>query len=99
MTPADLEQFAVTVADRVADRLAAQPRTVDRHGLAEILGVSVPTIERLQRAGAIPVLRMGRSVRYVPDSVIDALASAEDRGPGPIALGDNLSPEDPGGEA
>lgn len=46
---------------------------VDIDGIAEILGVSVPTIRRLIKAETIPYLRFGRTYRFVPSDVIASL--------------------------
>jgi excisionase family DNA binding protein len=73
LSPAELKCFIEEVASRLAARLTNRPKLVGRHDLAEILGVSVPTIERLQRDKRIPLVRIGRRVLYSPDAVIGAL--------------------------
>lgn len=72
MTPSELEAFAEKVAERVADKLSSRPELVDRGELARLLGLSVPTIERLTAKGAIPCVRFGRRVLYDVVSVIEA---------------------------
>lgn len=72
LSPVEMDRWASLVADRVAERLAGVPRLVDRVRLAELLGVSVPTIERLTSAGELPIVRMGRRVLYDPAAVIEA---------------------------
>jgi phage terminase Nu1 subunit (DNA packaging protein) len=74
MTPAELDRLVDRIAEAVAAKLASQPKLVDRHQLSEIIGVSVPSIERLQAAGRLPVVRVGRLVRYDVSTVIAALA-------------------------
>ena len=79
LTPADLDRLA----DRIGERLANQPRLVDRVTLARRFGISVPTIERYTRAGTIPCVRLGRRVLYAPDAVLQALTvAATDSGEG-----------------
>jgi hypothetical protein len=77
MSPAEREEFIDQIAAAVANRLAARPRLLDRYALAEVLGVSVPSIERLQAAGQIPVVRIGRRCLYDPDNVVHALTARD----------------------
>ncbi len=72
MTPAEMERLAELLADRVAARLAANApdALVDVHRAAELLGCSVPTIERLTRTGAIPSVKLGRLRRYRPSELL-----------------------------
>lgn len=74
LTPAVLEDLSEEIADRVFKRLAKQPALVDRYGLSDLISVSVPTIERLQRDGRIPVIRIGRRVLYDVNAVLAALS-------------------------
>lgn len=74
ISPADLETLTSAIADAVAVRLASTPRLVDRNALARLIGVSVPTIERLQRERKIPIVRAGARVLYDPVAVITALS-------------------------
>jgi excisionase family DNA binding protein len=46
---------------------------LNRHGLAQQLGLSVRTVDRLVEARRIPVIRAGRSVRFRLDRVLEAL--------------------------
>ena len=80
LTPSDLASITDAIADAVAARLAAMPRLVDRYALARVLGVSVATIERLQAAGAIAPIRLGRRCVYDPDAVIAMLAASKKGG-------------------
>lgn len=73
LTPIELDTVGAKVAEIVNANLSNRPRLVDRHELAGILGCSVPTIERLQSRGKIPFVRLGRSVRYDADQVVEAL--------------------------
>jgi excisionase family DNA binding protein len=56
MAPAELEQLARAIADRVADQLTMRRRLTTRHETAKILGVSVPTIDRMLRDNEIPFI-------------------------------------------
>ncbi|TVP98123.1 MAG: DNA-binding protein [Planctomycetaceae bacterium] len=75
MTPIDMDKLGAKVAEIVTAKLANRPRLVDRHELGRILKCSVPTIERLQRKGLFPVVRLGRTVRYDVDQVVEALTA------------------------
>lgn len=80
LSPVELERLADLVADRVAERLAGAPRLVDRVRLAELLAVSVATVERLTAAGELPIVRMGRRVLYDPGECIAARAAQQKGG-------------------
>lgn len=73
MTPFEIERLAELLAEKLATRLAHQPKLVDRYRIAELLGLSVPTIDRRVRSGRIPVIRDGRRVLFNPETVIRAL--------------------------
>jgi excisionase family DNA binding protein len=45
--------------------------------LAEVLNVSVAYIRKLTRTSAIPVIRIGRAVRYDRHAVLEALQSRQ----------------------
>lgn len=67
MNPAEIESLAVLVAERVKALLPSLPSDdalTDVHEVAEMLGCSVPTIERLARSGDLPSVRVGRLRRY-----------------------------------
>lgn len=49
---------------------------VDIETIAQLIGVSVPTVRRLVKAGDIPYLRMGKALRFI---AADVLASLERR--------------------
>lgn len=80
ISPADFEALTSAIAEAVAVRLANTPRLVDRNVLARLIGVSVPTIERLQREGKIPIVRAGARVLYDPNAIIAALSKNEKGG-------------------
>ncbi len=48
-------------------------RVVSIEGIADILGVSIPTVRRMVKAGDIPFLKWGRVYRFVPADVIASL--------------------------
>ena len=51
-----------------------EPRLVDGGRMAELAGVSRPTIDRAVRDDTIPSVLIGRCRRFEPRKVIDALA-------------------------
>lgn len=52
---------------------SSEPLLVDRHRLATLLGVSVPTISRMTSSGEIPSKLIGTRRLYCPAAVVDAL--------------------------
>jgi hypothetical protein len=48
---------------------ACGPRLVDRHGIAELLGVSPSQVDALRKRG-LPVVMVGQNVRFEPPAVI-----------------------------
>lgn len=66
LTPHELERMADVIAERVAAKMAGiDPDPMgDVHQAAQWLGVSVATVERLTRSGAIPSHKFGRLRRY-----------------------------------
>ena len=46
---------------------------VDIDTIAAYLGVSVPTVRRLVKAGRIPHLRIGNALRFVPADVVESI--------------------------
>ena len=74
-TPVQLETLSDQLADKVADRLAKRPQFVDRHGLAEALGVSVATIDRLRVDDQIPYRQAGNRLLFSVSEVAAALPS------------------------
>lgn len=71
LSPQELD----AVAEGIVARLQKQPRLVDRNRLAERLGLSVATIERLTRFGKISVIRAGTRCLYDADRVVAELAA------------------------
>ena len=59
-----------------------EPRLVDGDRMAELAGVSRPTIDRAVRDNAIPSVRIGRRRLFEPRAVIDAFAQATKKATG-----------------
>ena len=74
MTPRELEEIALRVADLVAEKLSSRPADglVDKAEAAALLGCSVPTVERLTRSGAIPSHKVGKLRRYRASEILTA---------------------------
>ncbi|TWT79122.1 Helix-turn-helix domain protein [Planctomycetes bacterium CA13] len=67
LTPVEIDLLADALANRVAERLSGSfdPESlIDVHGAADLLGCSVPTVERLTRSGELPSVKVGRLRRY-----------------------------------
>tara|TARA_R110002073_G_scaffold332412_2_gene518473 strand:- start:18075 stop:18356 length:282 start_codon:yes stop_codon:yes gene_type:complete len=75
----DPDQFREAIVSDVMRQLRSllseshQPRLVDGDGLAELLEVSRPTIDRKRASGEIPSILIGSRRLYRPDAVIEAL--------------------------
>lgn len=78
LTPIEIERLAESVACLVAAKMLTQPRLVSRERIAAITSTSVPTIDRLTRAGTIPCVRRGARVLYDPAEVVDAMKNGGD---------------------
>lgn len=63
MTPIEIQQLADAICERLASR-ATGDVMLDALGAAAVLACSVPTVERLTRAGTIPSVKVGRLRRY-----------------------------------
>lgn len=96
MSAADVDRLAEPIAERVRELLAdhlrdlgrlqtAAPEIVTRERLAEILGVSVVTIDRRVKAGLIPSIGDEHTRRFVVSRVLDAMTNEtvpkNERGP------------------
>jgi excisionase family DNA binding protein len=65
MTPAEIDQLADAIANRLAARMGSTSDEIgDVHDAARWLGCSVPTIERAVRRNEIPSIRVGRLRRF-----------------------------------
>jgi len=72
-----LDLLAELVATKLEERIAPTPAVspqplLDRKKLAEALGCSLPTVDKLTREG-LPHLRVGDSPRYELDRAIEHL--------------------------
>jgi excisionase family DNA binding protein len=74
ITPSELERMADAIAERVACRLAGRDPDafIDVHQAAALLGCSVPTVERMTKAGLIPSHKFNRLRRYRPSELLSA---------------------------
>ena len=78
-----LTELITRIADAVAERVLPAVSTdsknelIDEPAIAERLGVSRPTLQRLRKAGKAPFVRLGRRVMYDQSDVIAALRMAE----------------------
>lgn len=54
---------------------ALEKRLVTRHEAADLLGVSLPTIDRLAASGALPKRKAGTAVRFYEDDLYTYLES------------------------
>ena len=65
MSPHEIETLADALAARLTSRFAVRADAmIDCHAVAELLGCSVPTVERLTRTGELPSHKVGRLRRY-----------------------------------
>jgi excisionase family DNA binding protein len=67
MTPIEIEELAVRIADLVVARIAGRPIEdcfIDKHEAAKILGASIPSVERWTASGEIPSHKIGGLRRY-----------------------------------
>ncbi len=66
MTPAEIDQLAEAIFERLAGRVSggAGDEIGDVHAAAGWLGCSVPTLERAVKRGEVPSIKVGRLRRY-----------------------------------
>jgi excisionase family DNA binding protein len=65
LTPAEIDQIAEAVAERLAARSGGVGDEIgDVHDAARWLGCGVATVERAVRRGEIPSIKVGRLRRY-----------------------------------
>jgi excisionase family DNA binding protein len=72
LSPREIEELADAIAQRLSGRVEVGDPIGDVHDAARWLGVSVPTIERLVKAGLIPSIKAGRSRRFQKSKVLAA---------------------------
>ena len=70
MTPLEITQLADAICERLAVR-ATGDTMLDALGAAAVLACSVPTVERLTKAGVIPSVKVGRLRRYRRSVLLD----------------------------
>jgi excisionase family DNA binding protein len=72
ITPREIDEIALRVADLVAERLSSRPvdGLIDTAQAAELLGCSKPTIERWTKDGVIPSVKIGGLRRYRPSELL-----------------------------
>lgn len=73
MSPHEIDSLADALVERLSSRLASHvdiDALIDCHAVAELLGCSVPTVERLTKSGAIPSHKVGRLRRYRRSEVL-----------------------------
>jgi excisionase family DNA binding protein len=73
MSPLEIDALAEAVAAKLEARLSERPSDeslIDVHAAAQLLGCSVPTVERLTRTDAIPSHKIGRLRRYRPSELL-----------------------------
>jgi excisionase family DNA binding protein len=78
VTPVEINQLADQVAERVVALLNSRPSDgfIDKHQAAELLGCSVPTVERRTADGSIPSHKIGRLRRYLPSELLNKKGGA-----------------------
>ena len=80
LSQSDIQAIAKEVAKELAAILESrgQPQNeLNAKGVADLLGLSVPTIERLTASGEIPSYKIGRSRRYNRDLVLQAIQAKD----------------------
>ena len=75
LSPVQLSLLADSIAVRLAERLQNQSSLLDYSALAEWIGVSIPSVERLKREGRIPFVSVGRRIVFDRAAVAAALST------------------------
>ncbi len=78
MTPIEISQLAEAIVAKL--REAPDSSELDVHGVAKLLKVSVPHIERLTASGELPSYTVGRLRRYSRDAVLSKVRANADKG-------------------
>lgn len=82
MTGIDADELRRSIVTDVLEGLrpllseASEPRLVNREHMAELAGISVPTLDRLVSEQAVPSKLVGSRRLFEPDKVIDAIPNA-----------------------
>ncbi len=83
LSPLEIDRLADLIAEKVVERLgqssqstesATSDKYLDSHQAADLIGCSVPTVERLTRSKKLPSVKLGRLRRYRRSDVM-ALAT------------------------
>jgi excisionase family DNA binding protein len=80
LSPVEIERIADVIAERLAALLGNRSDTdevMDKHGVADLMGCSVPTVERLTATGEIPSFKLGRLRKYRRSAVLKRKGGAE----------------------
>ncbi len=72
LSPREIELLADAIAERMAARAHDVDPVGDIHDCARWLGVSVATVERHVRSGAIPSFKVGSCRRFRRSDVVQA---------------------------
>jgi len=74
LSPDDRAAIVRDVVDALRPMIESSTELlVDGDRMAEIIGMSRPTVDRMRAAGIIPSVLCGRCRRYDPVAVVDAL--------------------------
>lgn len=68
-----IDMIQQTIADSISSRQSAPPLYVKSAEMARLLSISEPHLDNMRREGVIPSTTVGRSRRYCPQQVIEAL--------------------------
>lgn len=79
MTPAELQQLADLLADRLAPARAQPSELVDAKAAAQLLSVPATWLLAEARANRIPHIRLGKYVRFRPADLTEWLDAKENR--------------------
>ena len=72
MTPAEIQQIVDGVTQIVLSKIETQhDRYVNVRGAAELLGLSIATIERRVADGSLPSIKIGRSRRFLHSDLLN----------------------------
>ncbi len=52
---------------------ASETRLLDKHGAAALIGCTTRTLENYMRAGLVPYLKLGRTVKFIREDILNHL--------------------------
>ncbi len=73
LSEADLDRIVQRLVAAIQPLLQSQPALVGCEEMAELLSISLATLDRKRRDGQIPSIKIGSRRLYQPDSVIAAI--------------------------